>query len=116
MHFVLWGTSQFREGYKGYVRFGFQCTSCFGVLLNWGGIRSFTSSMIVSMHFVLWGTSQWGHGVRNKRTKEFQCTSCFGVLLNSCTSLGTRAQAAFQCTSCFGVLLNDSKNPLAIIW
>ncbi len=107
MHFVLWGTSQrfskvrCRKRSKrfnalralGYfstncreniaAQFSFQCTSCFGVLLNWpigctkpvgfyrfNALRALgyfsTNGMIlchqptvsVSMHFVLWGTSQ----------------------------------------------------------
>ncbi len=88
MHFVLWGTSQRVPTYRTdgvglgfnalralgyfstqsmvkvqYKRTLFQCTSCFGVLLNTLWQTLTLSGLRVSMHFVLWGTSQLGKGM-----------------------------------------------------
>ena len=81
MHFVLWDTSQRVEKIFSASLPTFQCTSCFGILLNVTVARGFTPSacfnalralgyfstrrvetiwpsVFVSMHFVLWDTSQ----------------------------------------------------------
>src|SRR5262245_35336974 len=79
MHSVLWGTSQ-STGLQTYGRAGsFQCTPCFGVLLN--------------------------EEKRKKQTRDptFQCTPCFGVLLNVSNPMTVAVLVVFQCTPCFGV-------------
>ncbi len=83
MHFVLWGTSQRGKTSSSSLSVLFQCTSCFGVLLNSTVGLDNGNFLTVSMHFVLWGTSQRSRIPRRKlRRRTFQCTSCFGVLLN----------------------------------
>ena len=82
MHFVLWDTSQrLLVMLRGYTA-EFQCTSCFGILLN-------------ERVQVRYGQFRW-----------FQCTSCFGILLNGRCHESGCDQTEFQCTSCFGILLN----------
>ncbi len=115
MHYVLWGSAQLCPLLPARERAPlFQCTMCFGVLLN-PMSRGNTHAHV-----------------------SFQCTMCFGVLLNvvsvdaagklrlcfnALCALGfcstpenffRRAQRwMFQCTMCFGVLLNRSTFTIA---
>ncbi len=88
------------------IPWAFQCTSCFGVLLN------LLFGALVSLLLLFQCTSCFGV-LLNKLGRcsfgsplRFQCTSCFGVLLNDGRKYYLRLPLAFQCTSCFGVLLN----------
>ena len=111
----------------------FQCTSCFGVLLNQRTINSvymivcfnalralgyfstrnsglfIKPAKFVSMHFVLWGTSQ--HLLNPREEKVARVSMHFvlwGTSQRDAIDFYRKQGFKFQCTSCFGVLLNQN--------
>jgi len=107
MHFVLWGLHQLMETRQDQWAAMFQCTSCFGVFINFAA-GTFDRWVIVSMHFVLWGLHQHEEAGRAIVLSMFQCTSCFGVFINWRFIHPGNRRGKFQCTSCFGVFINLS--------
>ena len=106
MHFVLWGTSQLGEGQNSQNFPKFQCTSCFGVLLNNPYALNVRNGYCFNALRALGYFSTCIFVHHRCSCLLFQCTSCFGVLLNERFSAQFPKSQLFQCTSCFGVLLN----------